>query len=84
MLSDEDYQWWWVSFMTSASSGIYFFFYSLVYLFAVLEIRQLLSMVLYCLYTLGVSVLLSVALGTLGFLASALFVRTIYDAIKAD
>ncbi|RNE99790.1 endosomal integral membrane protein [Trypanosoma rangeli] len=84
MLSDEDYQWWWVSFMTSAFSGFYFFFYSLVYLFAVLEIRQLLSIVLYCLYTMGVSVLLSVALGTLGFLASALFVRGIYDAIKAD
>ncbi|RNF18962.1 endosomal integral membrane protein [Trypanosoma conorhini] len=84
MLSDEDYEWCWVSFLTSGSCGLYFFIYSLVYLFVALEIRQLLSMVLFCVYTMGLSILLGVTLGTLGFLASALFVRTIYGAIKAD
>ncbi|EAN85827.1 hypothetical protein, conserved, partial [Trypanosoma cruzi] len=84
MLSEEDYEWWWVSFMTSGSCGFYFFLYSIVYLFAALEIRQLLSMALYCIYMMGLSVVLCVALGTLGFLASAHFVRTIYGAIKAD
>ncbi|KAF5224342.1 hypothetical protein ECC02_002598 [Trypanosoma cruzi] len=84
MLSEEDYEWWWVSFMTSGSCGFYFFLYSIVYLFAALEIRQLLSMALYCIYMMGLSVVLCVALGNLGFLASAHFVRTIYGAIKAD
>ncbi|KAH9577531.1 Nonaspanin (TM9SF) [Trypanosoma melophagium] len=84
MLSEEDYQWWWGSFLSSGSCGLYFFGYSLVYLFSVLEIRQILSMVLFCLYTTGVSLLIGILMGTMGFLASAFFVRTIYGAIKAD
>ncbi|ORC93777.1 endosomal integral membrane protein [Trypanosoma theileri] len=84
MLSEEDYQWWWGSFLSSGSCGLYFFGYSLVYLFSVLEIRQILSMILFCLYTTGVSLLIGMVMGTMGFFASAFFVRTIYGAIKAD
>ncbi|KEG10630.1 endosomal integral membrane protein [Trypanosoma grayi] len=84
MLSEEDYQWWWGSFLTSGSCGLYFFTYSIVYLYTALEIRQLLSLFLFCAYTLGISVLLGLLMGTMGFLASAVFVKTIYGAIKAD
>ncbi|CBH10387.1 endosomal integral membrane protein, putative [Trypanosoma brucei gambiense DAL972] len=84
MLSEEDYEWWWGSFCTSGSCGVYFFLYSVVYLYGALEIRQPLSVILFLVYTFEVSVFIAVFLGTMGFVASAVFVRTIYNSIKAD
>lgn len=83
-LSSEDYRWWWRSFLSLASSGLYLFFYSLLYLKLNLELRLFSSVVLFAGYMLGVSLFFGLITGTVGFLASAWFVRLIYAASKAD
>nr|CCC89987.1 putative endosomal integral membrane protein [Trypanosoma congolense IL3000] len=84
MLCEEDYQWWWGSFCTSGSCGVYYFCYSLAYLFGSLEIRQPLSVLLFLVYTFEISLVIMVILGTMGFIASAAFVRVTYSAIKSN
>merc|ERR1711966_118944 len=37
-LCNEDYHWWWRSFLTSGSSGLYLFAYSIMYFFTQLDI----------------------------------------------
>jgi len=83
-LTAEDHRWWWRSFLTSASSGVYVFAYSFLYFRSRLLIERFVSTVLYFGYMAIVSVLFSLMTGSIGALASFAFVRGIYGSIKID
>merc|ERR1711933_689965 len=46
-LTCEDYNWWWRSFFSSASSAIYVFMYSFLYITSRLQIEKMVSTMLY-------------------------------------
>jgi transmembrane 9 superfamily protein 2/4 len=79
-----DYHWWWRSFFTGASYGIWFFLYCVYYYVAVLSIRAWWSSVLYFGYMIMVSYFCAVMTGTIGFMAAYAFVHKIYSSIKVD
>ena len=86
-LCSEDWQWWWRSILTSGSSSIYLFGYSIIYYYTKLDIdisKHIVSSLLYFGYMLLVSIIFFLVTGTTGFYATFKFVRTIYAAIKVE
>lgn len=83
-LCNEDYNWWWRSFLNSGSAGLYLMGYSFVYFFTQLEMVGFVPVLLYFGYMLLASILFSLVTGTIGFLASWFFVWKIYSAVKVD
>ena len=83
-LCSEDYNWWWRSFLTAASSGLYLFLYSIYYAAVKLELELFVSMLLYYGYMLLASIAFALVTGTIGFFACFIFVRKIYASIKID
>jgi transmembrane 9 superfamily protein 2/4 len=83
-LTSEDYNWWWRSFLSSGSSGVYVFLYSILYFMTRLQIEKPVSTVLYFGYMLMMSCLFCLITGAIGLLASFVFVRAIYGSIKID
>ena len=83
-LCNEDYQWWWRSFLTSGSSALYLFAYSILYYTTKLNFTKYEAVVQYFCYQLAVSVTFFLLTGAIGFFACFLFVRIIYGAIKVD
>ncbi len=83
-LCNEDYHWWWRSFLSSGSSGAYLFFYSVWYFYSKLSITEFMPAVLYFAYMGMVSFTFFLLTGSVGFLACLWFVRKIYGAIKVD
>merc|ERR1712039_188159 len=81
-LCAEDYEWWWRSFLTAGSSGLYLFLYSGLYFFTKLHITPFVSGLLYFGYMFIVSLSFCFLTGTLGFTATFYFIRTIYGSIK--
>merc|ERR1719409_1955238 len=61
-LCNEDYHWWWRSFLTAGSSGLYLFAYSIIYFT----------------YMLVFATLFFLITGTIGFFSCYWFVWTIY------
>jgi transmembrane 9 superfamily member 2/4 len=80
----EDHRWWWPAFLYPGTSGLYLFIYSVYYLASSLTIHKFWSIVLYLSYMGLVSYGLFILTGTIGFLASLVFVRHIYAALKVD
>eukprot|EP01035_Chromulina_nebulosa_P020450 gene20450-26535_t len=83
-LCNEDYRWWWKSFLSAGSSGGYLFLYSIWYLISKLQIRGFLSLSLYFAYMSMVSITFFILTGSIGFFSCLWFVRKIYGAIKVD
>jgi len=83
-LCSEDYHWWWRSFLTSGSSALYLFLYSVMYFFTKLEIIKFSSGLLFFGYMFLVSFAFFILTGTIGYFASYFFVRKIYSSIKID
>lgn len=83
-LTSEDYRWWWRSFLSSASSAVFVFSYSILYFCTRLEIDRLVSTLLYFGYMLMFSIIFFLLTGAAGTLASFVFVRAIYSSIKID
>jgi len=83
-LTSADYRWWWTAFFASGSSGVYMFMYAIVYFYSRLEIDMLVSKILYFSYMGIASVMFCLLTGSIGFLASFLFVRAIYASVKID
>lgn len=84
LLCREDYRWWWHSFTVSATSGCYLFGYSCIYFLTDLTLTRLSSVVLYFGYMALASLTYAMITGTIGFLATFVFVRVIYQAIKVE
>ena len=83
-LCNEDYHWWWRSFLTAGSSGLYLFAYSIMYFFTQLDIIGFVPTLIYFTYMLVFAVLFFLITGTIGFYSCHWFVWTIYSAIKVD
>jgi len=83
-LCNEDYHWWWHSFITSGSSAIYFYLFSIFYFFSSLEITSFVSGLLYFGYSLVIAICFFVLTGFIGFTASFIFVRKMYSSVPLD
>jgi transmembrane 9 superfamily protein 2/4 len=83
-LCAEDHRWWWSSFWNCASAGGYLFLYSLWFLSSRLELVGFLPVVVYLTYMAMISICFGLFCGSVGFLSSFWFCRTIYGAVKVD
>jgi len=83
-LCAEDYHWWWRSFLTSGSSGLYLFIYSIIYMSTKMVMTRGVSILLYCGYMLIASYSFFMLTGAVGFLSCLTFVRAIYGAVKVE
>mmetsp|Transcript_9162 Transcript_9162/g.26178 ORF Transcript_9162/g.26178 Transcript_9162/m.26178 type:complete len:744 (+) Transcript_9162:301-2532(+) len=83
-LCAEDHIWWWRSFWNCASSGLYLYLYSLWFLSSRLDLVGLLPVVIYLTYMGMISIAFGLFCGSVGFLSSLWFTRTIYNAVKVD
>jgi transmembrane 9 superfamily member 2/4 len=83
-LCAEDHRWWWKSFFNCASAGLYLFLYSLWFLVSRLDLVGLLPVVIYLTYMGMISLCFGLFCGSVGFICSFAFNRTIYGALKVD
>jgi len=84
-ICSEDYRWWWRSFLTGASSGLYLLAYGgYHYLARTHHAIDVISSVIYFGYLAIVCYSVSVCTGAVGFLACYFFVRFIYASVKID
>jgi transmembrane 9 superfamily protein 2/4 len=83
-LCAEDHRWWWMSFFNCASAGFYLFLYSLWFLSSRLDMVGLLPVVVYLTYMGMISICFGIFCGSVGFVSSLWFTRTIYGAVKVD
>ncbi len=83
-LCAEDYLWWWRAFLTSASSGLYLFIYSLFYMSTKMVMTRSVSVLLYVGYMFIASLSFSMLTGAVGFASCYLFVHAIYGAVKVE
>jgi len=83
-LCAEDHRWWWKSFINCAMAGVYLFLYSLWFLSSRLDLVGFLPVVVYLTYMSMISVCFGLFCGSVGFLSSFWFTRTIYGAVKVD
>ena len=83
-LCSEDYHWWWRAYLTSGSSAVYLFLYSLYYFATKLDITKVAPALMYFGYMTIMSVSFFALTGTIGFYACYTFVRMIYSAVKID
>ncbi|EKF37988.1 endosomal integral membrane protein, putative [Trypanosoma cruzi marinkellei] len=83
-LNRQNYHWWWRSFLTSASYGVWIFFYSIFYYFTYSTLKGFVSAVLFFGYMGMVAYTLCLLSGAVGFLASFAFVRVIYSNVKME
>jgi transmembrane 9 superfamily protein 2/4 len=85
-LCSEDYNWWWRSFLTSGSTGIYVYAYSIYYFFTkVLKPgAYLITGFLYFGYMSIICFAMFLLTGCVGFYSSFWFIRRIYGSIKVD
>jgi len=80
----EDHRWWWKSFMNCAMAGFYLFLYSLWFLSSRLDLVGILPVTVYLTYMSMLSICFGLFCGSVGFLSSLWFTRTIYGAVKVD
>jgi transmembrane 9 superfamily protein 2/4 len=83
-LCNEDYHWWWRSYLTPGSSALYLFLYSILYFCTRLQIVKFVSGLLFFGYMALVSFAFFILTGTIGFYATLAFVTKIYASIKID
>lgn len=84
LLCAENYHWQWRSFIAAGAASFYVFLYAVIYLISKLSLGSLTSYVLYLGYSLLMSFILFVLTGSIGFICSFFFTRTIYGSIKID
>merc|ERR1711939_988559 len=72
-LTSEDYNWWWRSFFSSASSALYVFLYSILYFSSRLQIEKPVSCMIYFGYMLLLSLIFFLLTGSIGTIASFYF-----------
>ena len=84
MLCSENYNWWWISFLAPASSGVYTFAFSFYYLVTTFKISNVLVLVETVGYLLLLSTVFSLFTGCVGFIASFTFVKALYGSVKVD
>ncbi|KAJ2780715.1 Transmembrane 9 super member 2 [Coemansia javaensis] len=83
-LCAEDYNWHWRSVYTAGASAFYVFLYGILFYFTRLRLASYASLITYFGWMGLACFLFFILTGTIGFVASHVFVRKIYSAIKID
>lgn len=83
-LCNEDYHWWWRSFLHSGSCAGYIMLYALWYQLTELEMHGMLPMLLYYGYMSIIAMTFFLITGTIGYLSCFWFNLQIYASIKVD
>ncbi|XP_048867765.1 transmembrane 9 superfamily member 1 isoform X2 [Brienomyrus brachyistius] len=84
LLSGEDYRWWWRSVLSTGSTGLFIFAYSVFYYSNRSNMSGAVQSVEFFGYSLLTALVFSLMLGTVSFCASLTFIRYIYRNIKMD
>ncbi|KAJ5070962.1 transmembrane 9 superfamily member 1 [Anaeramoeba ignava] len=83
-ISAMDYNWWWKSFFNGGSIGIYIFFYSFFYYFFQSTMNGFLQFLYFFGYSIIFSSIFFLLFGSIGFFASFIFLKKVYQEIKFD
>jgi len=83
-LSNEDYRWWWHSYLNGASTGIYIYLYAMFYFAFKSEMQGFLQVIFYFGYSFIICYFFSIMLGAVSFFASLMFINRIYSAIPSN
>ena len=83
-LCNEDYRWWWRSFLTSGSCAGYLLLYAVWYNLTELDMNGFVPVMLYFGYMLIISITFFLLTGTIGYFACFWFNTKIYGSIKVD
>mmetsp|Transcript_55290 Transcript_55290/g.135649 ORF Transcript_55290/g.135649 Transcript_55290/m.135649 type:complete len:164 (+) Transcript_55290:1-492(+) len=86
LLCNEDHKWWWRAFISSASSGLFMFGYSFIYLFTTPDFKGIhfSSALLFLGYMFVLSLGMFCMTGHVGFSAAFAFVCKIFDSVHID
>lgn len=84
LLNAEDYRWQWTSFLAAASTSGYVYLYSFYYFFFKTKMYGLFQTAFYFGYMALFSLALGIMCGTVGYMGTNAFVRTIYSTVKID
>ncbi|XP_065669803.1 transmembrane 9 superfamily member 4 isoform X2 [Hydra vulgaris] len=83
-LCEENYNWWWRSFLMSGSCALYVFCYFVYYFLTKLDIVSFFSGLMYFGYSIVIAFSFWIITGTVGFFATYIFIRNIYSSVKID
>jgi len=83
-LSMEDHRWWWRSFFSGGSTGLFIYAYSFFYYYYRSRMTGPLQACFYFGYMMVLCYYFFIMLGTVGFYSSLVFVRHIYDHLKIE
>eukprot|EP00871_Galdieria_phlegrea_P000233 jgi/Galph1/120/GphlegSOOS_G4840.1 len=85
-LCSEDYRWWFYSFFSVGTSGIYVFLYSLFYLMTQPDFNgvDLVSTIIFVSYMFVISLAFMLLTGYVGFVSCFWFTKKIYSSIRID
>ncbi|KAJ1851607.1 Transmembrane 9 super member 2 [Coemansia sp. RSA 486] len=83
-LCSEDYRWQWRSVYTAGASALYVFLYGVLFYFSRLRLASYASLIIYFGWMITACLMFFILTGAIGFVASNIFVRRIYSAIKID
>ena len=83
-LCNEDYRWWWRSFLASGSCAGYTLLYAVWYQLTELSLSGFVPLMLYFGYMSIISFTFFLITGTIGYYACLLFNVAIYSALKVD
>ncbi|XP_023265200.1 transmembrane 9 superfamily member 1 [Seriola lalandi dorsalis] len=84
LLSGEDYRWWWRSVLSTGSTGLFIFVYSIFYYRNRSSMSGLVQSTEFFGYSLLTALVFSLMLGSVSFWASLAFIRYIYRSLKMD
>jgi len=83
-LSMEDHRWWWYSFLSGGSTGLFIYGYSIFFYFYRSKMSGMLQASFFFTYMALVCYFFFIMLGCVGFYSSLFFVRRIYRNLKCD
>lgn len=83
-LNEEDYRWWWRSFVSGGSVGVYFFLYSVYYFFSFSHKWTLMKGVFFFSYALIIAWGIFQMMGFVTFSVNYWFVSYLYSRVKTD
>lgn len=83
-LSGEDYRWWWRSVLSTGSTGVFIFLYSIFYYSRRSNMSGAVQSVEFFGYSFLTAYVFFLMLGTVSFAASLKFIRYIYVNLKMD
>lgn len=83
-LSMEDHRWWWSSFLSGGSTGLFIYAYAIFYYLYRSKMTGMLQSSFYFAWMAVVCYFFFIMLGTVGFYSSLVFVRRIYKGLHTD